>query len=180
MFVRVKKSGPRQYLQVVESRWEEGATRQRVVATLGRLDKLQAKGNADGLMRSLARFANRVRVVEDAASGRLAALSARRIGPAMVFERFWGVLCDPRPAVRRPNMMPRPRCLVVSHCEQRLSKFKLSKMSLTFSPGDSWHMPRRHAWRNARCNAATSQRVAPRAAADGDWPALHPCRELGR
>ena len=71
MFVRVKKSGPRQYLQVVESRWENGATRQRVIATLGRLDRLQAKGDVDGLMRSLERFAERVRVVEDAAAGRL-------------------------------------------------------------------------------------------------------------
>ena len=67
MFVRVKKSGSRQYLQVVESRWEEGVTRQRVVATLGRVDKLQAKGDVDALMRSLARFANRVRVAEDEA-----------------------------------------------------------------------------------------------------------------
>ena len=89
MFVRVKKSGPRQYLQVVESRWENGATRQRVIATLGRLDKLQAKGDVDRLMRSLTRFGERVRVVEDAAAGRLEALSARRIGPALVFERLW-------------------------------------------------------------------------------------------
>ena len=89
MFVRVKKSGPREYLQVAESRWEDGATRQRVVATLGRLDKLQAHGDVDGLMRSLARFADRVRVVQDAAAGRLEALSARRIGPALVFERLW-------------------------------------------------------------------------------------------
>jgi hypothetical protein len=89
MFVRVKNSGPRQYLQVVQSRWEDGRTHQRVIATLGRLDKLQAKGQVDGLMRSLRRFADRVRVVEDAAAGRLEALSARRIGPALVLERLW-------------------------------------------------------------------------------------------
>ena len=41
MFFRTKTSGPRTYLQVVENRWEGGRSRQRVVATLGRLDQLQ-------------------------------------------------------------------------------------------------------------------------------------------
>ncbi len=89
MFVRIKKSGPRRYLQVVESRWEKGASRQRVIATLGRLEKLQAHGDVDGLMRGLSRFAEKVRIVEDVAAGRLEALSVRRIGPATVFERLW-------------------------------------------------------------------------------------------
>jgi len=89
MFVRIKKSGPRQYLQVVESRWENGASRQRVIATLGRLDRLKARGEVDGLMRGLSRFADKVQLVEDLAAGRLEALSVRRIGPAAVFERLW-------------------------------------------------------------------------------------------
>jgi len=89
MFVRIKKSGPRRYLQVVESRWENGASRQRVIATLGRLEKLQAHGDVDGLMRGLSRFADQVRIVEDVAAGRLEAVSVRRIGPAVVFERLW-------------------------------------------------------------------------------------------
>jgi len=89
MFVRIKKSGPRQYLQVVESRWENGASRQRVIATLGRLDRLQARGEVDGLMRGLSRFADQVQLAEDLAAGRLEGLSVRRIGPATVFERLW-------------------------------------------------------------------------------------------
>lgn len=89
MFVRVKKSGPRQYLQVVESRWVDGASRQRVIATLGRLDRLQERGEVDGLIRSLARFAQRIRIVQEQAAGRLRARSVRRIGPALVFERLW-------------------------------------------------------------------------------------------
>ena len=89
MFVRIKQSGPRQYLQVVESRWENGASRQRVIATLGRIDQLRARGEVDGLMRGLSRFADKVRVAEDLAAGRLAARSVRRIGPAAVFERLW-------------------------------------------------------------------------------------------
>ncbi len=89
MFVRIKKSGSRRYLQVVESRWENGASHQRVIATLGRLEKLQAHGDVDGLMRGLSRFAANVQLVEEVASGRLEARSVRRIGPAMVFERLW-------------------------------------------------------------------------------------------
>ena len=38
-----EETGLRVYLQVVENRWEDGRSRQRVVATLGRLDQLQAE-----------------------------------------------------------------------------------------------------------------------------------------
>jgi len=89
MFVRVKPSGPRRYLQIVENFREDGRVRQRVVATLGRADQLAASGDVDGLMRSLGRFASRVKVVEDVSSGRLQATSSVKIGPAMVLERLW-------------------------------------------------------------------------------------------
>jgi len=46
MFFRIKKSGPRTYLQIVENRWEGGGARQRVMATLGRLEELKALGRA--------------------------------------------------------------------------------------------------------------------------------------
>ena len=44
MFFRVKTSGELQYLQLVENSWQQGRTRQRVLATLGRLDQLQQSG----------------------------------------------------------------------------------------------------------------------------------------
>ena len=50
MFFRTKTSGPRTYLQVVENRWEGGRSRQRVIATLGRLDQLQQSGQLDALL----------------------------------------------------------------------------------------------------------------------------------
>ncbi len=50
MFVRVKPSGPRQYLQIVESYRENGRVRQRVIATLGRTDEMTSSGQMDGLM----------------------------------------------------------------------------------------------------------------------------------
>jgi len=40
MFVRTKHVSGHDYVQLVESRWEDGRSRQRVVATLGRLDQL--------------------------------------------------------------------------------------------------------------------------------------------
>ena len=89
MFVRVKPSGPRQYLQIVENYRENGRVRQRVIATLGRLDRLSASGQVDGLVRSIARFAHRVRVIEGVAAGRLRAESVLKVGPALVLERLW-------------------------------------------------------------------------------------------
>ena len=55
MFARIKKSGKYQYLQIVENRKESGKVRQRVIATLGRMDQLHDKGRVETLIRSLSR-----------------------------------------------------------------------------------------------------------------------------
>jgi transposase len=89
MFFRTKSSGPRTYLQVVENRWEGGRSRQRVVATLGRLDQLQQNGQLDGLLASGARLARSVLLLSEHAQGRLPTISIRHIGPALVFQRLW-------------------------------------------------------------------------------------------
>ena len=44
MFFRAKKSGPRTYLQIVENVREGTSVRQRVLATLGRLEQLEESG----------------------------------------------------------------------------------------------------------------------------------------
>ena len=41
MFARVKKSGKYQYFRVVENRNEKGKVKQRVIAAIGRMDRLQ-------------------------------------------------------------------------------------------------------------------------------------------
>ena len=89
MFFRVKKSGPRQYLQIVENRWEDGASRQRVVATLGRLDQLEASGALEGLLRSGARFADAAAVLTAHANGDAPTVDTRIVGPPLIFERLW-------------------------------------------------------------------------------------------
>ena len=50
MFARIKKSGPHQYLQIVENHREGPKTIQRVIVTIGRMDHLQAKGDIETLI----------------------------------------------------------------------------------------------------------------------------------
>ena len=64
MFLRVKKVGPYQYLQIAENRREGKRVKQSIIATLGRLDKLTASGAFDQLLRS-ARFAERIMVLSE-------------------------------------------------------------------------------------------------------------------
>ena len=89
MFFRTKTSGPRSYLQVVENRWEDGRSRQRVIATLGRLDHLRQSGQLDALLASGARLSLSVPLLSAHAQGHLPTITARRIGPALVFQRLW-------------------------------------------------------------------------------------------
>src|SRR3954452_15095915 len=89
MFFRTKTSGPRSYLQIVENRWEDGHSRQRVIATLGRLDQLQQSGQLDALLVSGARLARSVLLLAAHAKGQLPTVTTRRIGPALIFERLW-------------------------------------------------------------------------------------------
>lgn len=89
MFLRKKKSGPRTYLQIVENRWEDGRSKQRVLATLGRLEHLQNSEQLEGLARSAARFCDELLVLSARAKGEAPTVSCKRIGPALIFERLW-------------------------------------------------------------------------------------------
>jgi transposase len=87
MFARIKKSGPHQYLQVVENRREGQKTIQRVVATIGRMDQIQARGDIETLVRSLSRFSEKVLLILSGKSDIQA--SAKKIGPSLIFDRLW-------------------------------------------------------------------------------------------
>src|SRR5512132_1337146 len=89
MFFRTKTSGPRSYLQIVENRWEDGRPRQRVIATLGRLDQLQQSGHLDGLLVSGARLSRNVLLLSAHAKGQLTTITTRHVGPVLIFERLW-------------------------------------------------------------------------------------------
>ena len=88
MFARIKKVGPYEYLQIVENRRKDKKSVQRVIATLGRMDELRAKGEVETLARSLSRFSERVLLVLSGKSDGIHA-EAKKVGPALIFERLW-------------------------------------------------------------------------------------------
>jgi len=88
MFARVKTSGQYQYLQIVQNRREGTKTIQRVVATIGRMDQIQQKGEIENLVRSLSRYSEKVLLVLSGKSDDIKA-DAKKIGPALICERLW-------------------------------------------------------------------------------------------
>ena len=89
MYFRKKTSAGRAYLQIVESRREGTSVRQQVIATLGRIDELQESGQLERLLRSGARFADKAIVLDALDRGEAKVVAARRLGPALAFERLW-------------------------------------------------------------------------------------------
>ena len=89
MFIRRKTSGPRTYLQIVESKWEKGKVRQRVTTTLGRMDKLIESGALDSLLRSGMRFSEKLALIDSYEKGEVSSAGDVRIGLPMVFGRVW-------------------------------------------------------------------------------------------
>jgi hypothetical protein len=73
----------------VENHREGKRTGQRVLSTLGRAGELAQSGGVDVLLKSLGRFATRVRVIEGYEQGRQEAGALRHIGPDLVFARLW-------------------------------------------------------------------------------------------
>jgi transposase len=87
LFARIKKSGKYQYLQIVENRKEKGKVKQRVIATIGRMDQLQTKGRVEILIRSLSRFSERAMLILTGQSD--VSAEAVKVGPPIIFERLW-------------------------------------------------------------------------------------------
>src|SRR3954467_9443870 len=89
MFFRLKPSGPRTYLQIVENRREDGSHRQHVIATPGRADDPAAPGALATPLPPGARLCDQVMLLSalerDAEGLRL---STRRIGGRLLFERL--------------------------------------------------------------------------------------------
>ncbi len=96
MFFRLKKTRGYTYLQIVENQWQCGCgARQRLIATLERLDRLQRSGPLEGLLQSGARFCRSALLLAAHREGRLPTVRAWRIGPVLVFERLWKELGIP-------------------------------------------------------------------------------------
>jgi transposase len=89
MFFRSKPVGAYRYLQIVHSVREGKKVRQQVIATLGRLDLLEANGQLERLMRSGLRHCESLAVIDAHAAGEIEPVAIRRIGPDLVFGRLW-------------------------------------------------------------------------------------------
>jgi transposase len=89
MFFRSKPAGSYRYLQIVHSVREGKKVRQQVIATLGRLDLLEASGQLERLIRSGLRHCESFAVIDAHAAGEIEPVAIRRIGPDLVFARLW-------------------------------------------------------------------------------------------
>ena len=86
MFVREKIARGHRYLYLVESVREGKRVRQRTIRALGRKDMLQASGELDRLIASLARHSEQALVLSEMEAGALACV---RIGGPLLFGRLW-------------------------------------------------------------------------------------------
>ena len=89
MFIRTKGTGKYKYLQIVENHREGDKVVQRVLCTLGRVEQLMESGAMDNLLRSLSRFSQHIRIIDDYQQNHLEAGTCREIGPDLVFGRLW-------------------------------------------------------------------------------------------
>jgi hypothetical protein len=95
MHVRTQRSGAFDYLRMAQSHCVNGAPRQTVVATFGRLDALKESGELDRLLRSgarlacsLARFTESAMLLSPVENGEATTIDARRIGHALSSSDF--------------------------------------------------------------------------------------------
>lgn len=87
MFVRVKKQGTHEYLQVVHGFRENGKVKQRVLMTLGRVGDDSTYENIDSLMNSMQKFSYRSAVLSS--KNPEFDCKMKIIGPVLIFERLW-------------------------------------------------------------------------------------------
>ncbi|MBM3302992.1 MAG: transposase, partial [Deltaproteobacteria bacterium] len=73
----------------MESYREGSKVRQRVICTLGRLEELQARGQVDGIICSLSKFSDKLKVAAEYEAGNLEAKRVTRIGPDLITGRLW-------------------------------------------------------------------------------------------
>jgi len=89
MFFRVKPSRHYRYLQIARSVRVDGKVRQQIIATLGRMDVLEASGQLERLLRSGLKYCEKIKVLDAHAAGETRPVSISRIGPDLVFGRLW-------------------------------------------------------------------------------------------
>ena len=87
MFIKITTSGPRKYVKIVESfRDEAGKPRQRVLATLGRLENIR-EGAADAVINGLLKASNKADMREG--TGDVEFASALSVGDVWLLNELW-------------------------------------------------------------------------------------------
>ena len=90
MFVKITTSGPRKYVKLVEAfRDDKGVARQRVIATLGRLEHIQS-GGSDALLNGLLRAAGRPTLEQG--TGAVDFAPAVAVGDTWLLHALWSEL----------------------------------------------------------------------------------------
>src|SRR6202158_3846226 len=89
MFARDKRIGPYTYVYLVENVREEGRTKQRIIANLGRKEVVVARGDLDRLAGSVVRLGRGSVVLWRVEGEAPPHARCQRIGPALLFERLW-------------------------------------------------------------------------------------------
>jgi len=89
MFVRIKKSGPRKYLELVENYRHEGKVRQRVLLNLGRVDFLRDTKAAELVAVALAKHSDELAVISTARQENQSVIWDKEWGTYLVFRRLW-------------------------------------------------------------------------------------------
>lgn len=89
MYIRSKTVKGKTYLQLVESRWIEGKSKQTVLKSLGRLDTLRETGQLDGLLRSGMRFSEHLAVLDAHEQGKSVKTKSSKVGAVLIFEKIW-------------------------------------------------------------------------------------------
>jgi transposase len=91
MFIKITRSGPRQYLQLVEAyRDDAGKAKHRTLATLGRLD--QIAGNLDSVLAGLLKVSGRSPDLLNPAEPSIEFESARALGDVWALNALWETL----------------------------------------------------------------------------------------
>ena len=97
MFFRLKKSGERTYVQIVENKREGAAVRQSVIANLGRADQLAASGALASLIASGAKLTDQAWLGEEMEEKPAEALAPRCVKDLIeerLFERRRDLFTD--------------------------------------------------------------------------------------
>ena len=180
MFFRLKKSGERAYVQIVENKRVDGAVRQSVIAPLGRADELGASGALASLLASGAKLTDQVLLInalDEDADGALSA-SAKRIGGPLLFGKIWerlgiadvlGDLLRDRAfefAVERAVFVATLHRIFVSGSDRDCSSW-LEDYDIAGSDGlDLHHFYRAMAWLGEEMEEKSEDALAPRCVKD--------------